>query len=68
MKTIKYLLFCVETITLILVFIFGIACAESESWFLAIICITAPFLYGRAVNIDKHFEFAEAYEKERLNG
>ena len=68
MKTIKYLLFCVETITLILVFIFGIACAESESWLLAAVCICGPFLYGKVVNIDKHFEFAEAYEKERLNG
>lgn len=67
MNTIKYLLFCVETIALILVFIFGIACAESESWLLAAVCICGPFLYGKLVNFDKHIDFAEAYEKERLN-
>lgn len=68
MKTLKYLFFCVETILLITVFILGIACAESGSWVLAIILLAGPFFYGRVVNIGKHVEFAESFEKEYLNG
>lgn len=68
MKTVKYLLFCIETILLILSFIFGVACAESGSWLLAIVFMFGPFIYAKLVNIERHLIFAEAFEKEHLNG
>jgi len=68
MKTVKYLLFCAEILLLIFSFLFGVACAESGSWLLAVIFLFGPFAYCKIVNIDQHLDFAEAFEKEHLNG
>jgi len=64
MKHVIYILISLEFISLILSFVFGVACAESGSWLLAVVFLFGPFLYGRIVNLNRHLDWMEAYEKE----
>ena len=56
MKNIKKTLVTVELLGLVLLFIYGIACAESGSWLLALIFMFGPFLYGKLFNLGKRLE------------
>ena len=61
--TLKYILIYVEAFAMLLCFIFGIAAASSGAFFLGLICIIAPFVYGNLVNFAGHLDYIEVYER-----
>ncbi len=60
---VKYLLINVEAFMMLLTFMAGMILAANNSFFLGILMLIAPVLYGEFVGFSKHIEFAEIYTR-----
>ena len=65
-NTVKYILIHLEGLLILAFFVFCIALAESGYFFWALISLCSLFGYCYLVNIMKHIDFVEAYERAWL--
>lgn len=62
-NTLKYFLYWLEAMVLVLCFCVGVVFFGEVNFWVATLLIFGPFVYGYIVGFNKHVNFIEAFER-----